>query len=149
MTKKCPRCNLVLEVSKFNWKVKNVKRAAYCKGCSRQYIKNHYYKNTQYYIQKARKNNVKVKQEKIEYLQEYLATHPCIDCGENDILVLEFDHRVREKKFDDVSRILKRRLSLEKLKQEIAKCDVRCANCHRRKTAKENVSWKLTYAPVA
>jgi hypothetical protein len=66
---------------------------------------------------------------------QYLLSHPCVDCGENDPIVLEFDH-IGKKDFDigsagglgfGVTRIL----------AEIAKCEVRCANCHRRKTYHE------------
>lgn len=71
------------------------------------------------------------------FLIEHLRTHPCVDCGEADIDVLEFDH-VRGGKVANVSTLLgqPRRLRLE-----VAKCDVRCANCHRRKTARENDWW--------
>ena len=72
-----------------------------------------------------------------------MLTHPCIDCGENDILVLEFDHRDKKVKTGDINSIIRNSGSLEKLTEEISKCDVRCANCQRRKTAREIVSWKL------
>jgi hypothetical protein len=67
---------------------------------------------------------------------KYLETHPCIDCGEDDPIVLEFDHVRGEKKFNiaDVTRNAVGRRTLEK---EIEKCEVRCANCHRRKTKRE------------
>ena len=67
------------------------------------------------------------------YVFEYLKNHPCIDCGENDPVVLEFDHR--KDKTKNVSDLLRGSYSIERIKQEIEKCDVRCANCHRRKTA--------------
>ncbi len=66
---------------------------------------------------------------------EYLATHPCVDCGEADVVVLEFDH-VRGKKKRTIASMLVQGYSFEKILKEIEKCDVRCANCHRRKTAK-------------
>jgi hypothetical protein len=58
-----------------------------------------------------------------------------VDCGESDPIVLEFDH-VRGVKRGEISR-LKTMVSLETLAEEIAKCDVRCANCHRRKTHRD------------
>ena len=36
--------------------------------------------------------------------------------------------------------------NLEVLKAEIAKCEVRCANCHRRKTSRDNGSYRLRQA---
>ena len=61
---------------------------------------------------------------------EYLKTHPCVDCGNSDIRVLEFDH-VRGQKLGNVSHAVHQTWSEEKLLNEIAKCEVRCCNCHR------------------
>lgn len=149
MVKYCACCKLELDDSQFNWKVKNIKRASYCRVCSRKYVKEHYQKNKKYYVDKAKKRNIEFKKKEIEFLGKYLQSHHCIDCGENDILVLEFDHKNRADKTEDISIMLRRRLAFKTLVEEIAKCEVRCANCHRRKTEKENNSWKLKYAPVA
>lgn len=80
--------------------------------------------------QRAYRERVKAK------VIDYLRTHPCVDCGEDDVIVLEFDH-VRGKKKRTVASMLVQGYSFEKILLEIAKCDVRCANCHRRKTAKK------------
>jgi hypothetical protein len=72
---------------------------------------------------------------------EHLSAHPCIDCGEQDILVLDFDH-VRGTKLDDVSRLIVGGTAVQTLQAEIDKCVVRCANCHRRKTAAERGSYR-------
>lgn len=66
-------------------------------------------------------------------MAEYLATHPCVDCGESDQRVLEFDH-VRGTKLMAVATMLSRCASIEKVFDEINKCEVRCANCHRKAT---------------
>lgn len=68
-------------------------------------------------------------------IYEYQLEHPCVDCGESDPLVLQFDH-VREKKSYMISDGLNS-YCWESLLKEIAKCDVRCANCHIRKTTIE------------
>lgn len=73
------------------------------------------------------------------YVQEYLRRHPCVDCGENDTVVLEFDH-VRGKKIQAVSRMVQDSQSIETIEEEILKCEVRCANCHRRITHKRRVA---------
>lgn len=67
------------------------------------------------------------------HVLNYLSKHPCVDCGESDPIVLEFDH-VRGTKEADISNMVQRGLSLVKIDSEIDKCDVRCANCHRRVT---------------
>lgn len=66
---------------------------------------------------------------------DHLQMNPCVDCGERDPIVLEFDHR-GEKKFN-ISAAYTVGYSVAAVSAEIAKCDVRCANCHRRKTYKE------------
>jgi L-lysine 2,3-aminomutase len=67
----------------------------------------------------------------------YLENHPCVDCGEADPIVLEFDHGDGGGKVAAVCFGIQHGWSIAKLMTEIAKCDVRCANCHRRKTARE------------
>jgi hypothetical protein len=67
-----------------------------------------------------------------EYLYQYLLTHPCVDCGNTNILTLTFDH-VRGQKSGNVSEMVSRGRSIETVKQEIEKCDVVCFNCHMRR----------------
>lgn len=145
MKKKCQHCFLLLDEENFNWKIKNIKKASYCKTCSRIYIKNHYKENKNYYLEKAKKRNKINKEALQKYIANYLNFHHCIDCGEQNILVLEFDHRERNKKSYNISHIMRNSMTIEKLANEIKKCDVRCANCHRIKTEKEINSWKIQY----
>ncbi len=63
--------------------------------------------------------------------------HKCLDCGETDPVVLEFDHRDPSLKCFNIASQRNAALDPTKLLLEIKKCDVRCANCHRRKTAIE------------
>ena len=82
-----------------------------------------------------------------ELVAEYLLTHPCIDCGEPDIVVLDFDH-VKGKKLYNIAAMCNLALkkhTLEELKNEMSKCVVRCSNCHRRKTAKDRNYWRLDF----
>jgi len=66
-------------------------------------------------------------------LIEYLSRHPCVDCGEEDIVALESDHLDGE--VADVSKYANGGRTRGRILVEIAKCEVRRANCHRRKTA--------------
>lgn len=61
------------------------------------------------------------------FRDNYFETHPCIDCGESTKAALQFDH-VRGKKEFNIGN--GGHLSLDKLKAEVMKCEVRCANCH-------------------
>lgn len=82
-------------------------------------------------IKKIRVGSInKSKARNREVVLDYLKTHPCVDCGNSDVRVLEFDH-VRGTKIDCVSVGVKDSWSVEKLTQEINKCEVRCANCHK------------------
>ena len=105
-------------------------------------------KNKPILFKKAKK---KCQIEKTEhaYVLRFFRSHPCVDCGETDIVVLEFDHRNQFDKDYEVSQMIQRRMPANKIIDEISKCDVRCANCHRRKTVKETKSWRLHLAPVA
>ena len=64
-------------------------------------------------------------------------THPCVDCGQSDVIVLDFDHRDPSTKMGGPTELARKNSNWKKIKEEIEKCDVRCANCHRRKTAKQ------------
>jgi hypothetical protein len=80
-------------------------------------------------------------------LWAYLLAHPCVDCGETDPLVLDFDH-VRGDKVGEICILVGNRRPWPLIEAEIAKCDVRCANCHRRKTALESGHWKLRHVSL-
>lgn len=74
------------------------------------------------------------------WLKEYLRLHPCVDCGETDIRVLEFDHMDPRNKVSNVGRMVCDGCSLKRIGIEVEKCEVRCANCHRRRTLEEGHS---------
>jgi hypothetical protein len=68
------------------------------------------------------------------WLQGYKATHPCVDCGESDPIVLQFDHLPEFGRSSRRHCVSSRTMSWKALKEEIAKCEVVCANCHCRRT---------------
>jgi hypothetical protein len=63
----------------------------------------------------------------------YLLDHPCVDCSERDIRVLEYDH-VRGTKQAELHYLISRGASRQRIEAERAKCEVRCCNCHRRRS---------------
>ena len=96
----------------------------------------------------ARRRNPSLKiiarQQRQKLVFDYLQNNPCVDCGEENILVLEFDHREPKDKKYYVSDLIQRG-SISSLNTEIVKCDVVCSNCHSIRTAKMFGSWKLTF----
>jgi hypothetical protein len=110
-------------------------------------MKKHYQENKQYYVAKAKRNTANVIAATRINLVAYLEQHPCVDCGEDDIVVLEFDHRDAESKSFSISNAVHREMAWKKILDEISKCDVRCANCHRRRTSVQFGWWK-TPTPV-
>jgi len=77
-------------------------------------------------------------------IDQYLYAHPCVDCGEENIALLDFDH-LRDKTAD-ISTMVRDAFSWEQIAQEIAKCAVRCANCHARVTASRIGAYRLATA---
>lgn len=47
---------------------------------------------------------------------------------------MDFDHKDKSLKLGNIAHMAVRNWSLEKIKQEINKCEVVCANCHRIRT---------------
>lgn len=140
MKKICSRCKKSKPISKFPFR--NKKKGiyhSYCLECGRKWVKKHYSQNDDFYVQKAKQRRNKIIEALNQKIYNYLLENPCVDCGENDPIVLEFDH-VRGIKRYNVSEMCYRLVSWELIAIEISKCDVRCANCHRRKTAK-GLNW--------
>lgn len=137
--KTCHACKKRKPFEEFNWrnKEKGIRNPT-CRECSRLYIRTHYRNNTTYYLEKARRRNKVYSEECHRKVFEYFRAHPCVDCGESDPVVLEFDHSNPKTKVAAISEMISRQMSWGTILAEIEKCEVRCANCHRRKTAKEN-----------
>jgi len=71
---------------------------------------------------------------------EYLADKTCVDCGEHDIRVLELDHLDPQLKKFTISQAVRLGKGWEEVEQELKKCQILCANCHKKRTAKQ-FSW--------
>ena len=137
--KRCVTCHQLRPLSDFN------RRSAApdglqqrCRDCCRAWYAEHRVQHKK----NVRARNVSVLGTYRDRLGAYLLAHPCVDCGESDVRVLEFDHREDEKKLAEVSVLVARLVAWERIEAEIAKCDVRCANCHRRVTAERAGSWR-------
>jgi hypothetical protein len=129
---RCGRCGEMKPLAEFN--SRSGKRSSYCTLCQRKVSREHYRKNRARYVERARLRTRREQKKRMEWLHSYFKEHPCVDCGETDIMVLEFDH-LRDKSFDIGHEL--RNVSWVRVLEEIAKCDVVCGNCHRRRTARK------------
>lgn len=88
------------------------------------------YKNKEDLYKAQKRHRVKVRQKVLEFLLD----KKCIDCSESDPIVLDFDHKDQKAKFKTIHQMLSGHYSWNSVLKEIDKCEIRCANCHRRKT---------------
>jgi hypothetical protein len=133
---KCYRCGEVKAAEEFAWRRRRKnQRDSFCRPCRSAYGREHYLANKQRYIDQAAVSKRKIRLERTRYLIEFFATNPCVDCGETDPVVLEFDHLDVTAKSFDIGNALERH-TWEKFAAEMRKCEVVCANCHRRRTAR-------------
>ena len=65
------------------------------------------------------------------------ATLECARCRENHPATLQFHHCDPQKKDFNLSEAVREGYSIERIRKEVAKCTVLCANCH----AKECYGW--------
>ena len=91
--------------------------AAYCKECSGV---------------RSRTGDRKRRDASFLRLWDWFAEHPCVDCGETNPLALELDH-VRGTKVNAIANMMDH--AWHKIEAELAKCETRCGNCHKIKTA--------------
>jgi hypothetical protein len=135
-TKRCPHCEEVKPSSQFG-KHKGRKDGlqAQCKPCRASYRKKRYQTNPQV-KEKLKKVIYEARARNQAYALEHLRNNPCVGCGEDDVVLLDFDH-VRGVKKRNVSDLIRTGASIERLQEEIDKCDVTCVVCHRRKTARD------------
>ncbi len=142
MKKFCPGFGQEMDAERdFSWKHKTKGiRQNWCKLCLAEANKTHYQNNKQVYLERALTRNARVNAENKRRLYTYLSSHPCVDCGQTDVRVLEFDH-VRGNKSASITRMLASS-DWSTIETEIAKCEVRCANCHRIKTLERGKWWR-------
>ncbi len=137
-TQKCYRCGELKAAENFAWRreARN-QRDSFCRPCRAAYKQEHYLANKARYVERARLQKQRLYRQRTTYLIAYFATHPCLDCGEPDPVVLEFDH-LRDKPFAVGAGLPYR--GWQSILDEIDKCEVVCANCHRRRTAQRRGS---------
>lgn len=133
---KCTICKLEKRWIDFN---KNKKELSgfnnICRECSNKKSKLYYEKNKDKHIKNVGQRNKKIRKDSQNNIIEILRESNCVDCGESDLRVLQFDHKNPDDKEYNVSKMLSKKYHWDNIKREIEKCEVRCANCHFKRTA--------------
>ncbi|HEX4732935.1 MAG TPA: hypothetical protein VH247_00865 [Thermoleophilaceae bacterium] len=136
--RRCNRCGTEKPLEEFAWHRRaKGQRQHHCRPCQAEYRREHYLENRDKYIGLAQARNRRQYAERTRLLLQYFASHPCVDCGETDPVVLEFDH-LRDKAFNVTQKMTYFRW--EQILEEIEKCEVVCGNCHKRRTAQRRGS---------
>lgn len=131
--KQCPKCLNHLPLSSFH---KHAGRSdglqSYCKDCKRSIDQIHHKK-----YQSSGRKALLIKNRKEEVwasVLTYLHENGCHDCGFRNVLTLEFHHLDSSTKESEVSLLIRNGASKERIWDEIQKCQILCANCHRIRT---------------
>lgn len=133
LLKACAKCSIVKPLEEFNKKRKSLDgHQTYCRACASLKLKAFYVRNKARLVIKATANRKRYKARNKQIIMDFLTTNPCVDCGETDPIVLDFDHVNHLEKSNNISAMFE--ASADELRAEIAKCVSRCANCHRRRT---------------
>lgn len=129
--KRCGTCGQMKPLTEFNRKSSRADGLQeVCRDCNRASSRAYYAKNRERHVKVIVERTTRRRAEAKAYLATYLRAHPCVDCGVTDIRVLDFDHRPGSRKRKDVMAMVREGFSIAKVQEEIAKCDVRCRNCH-------------------
>lgn len=141
-TRVCARCHTEKPLDAFPIKNKaRGTRRSYCLPCCREYGRQHYLQNVPYYVAKAAVARQRSQFANQNIVDEFLRTHSCVDCGEADPVVLDFDHVDPKLKHGDVGR-MQHGAGPDRLRAEMDKCVIRCGNCHRLRTARQFGWWR-------
>lgn len=127
--RKCKKCGEIKLLEEFPTRSYGYYRHS-CKICWRKYENSRYHAGYSSHYRDKYRNKTR------KYVFEYLKNNPCIDCGEKEPCCLDFDH-VKGTKYKTICKMVQGCYSIEKVHKEISKCEVRCANCHRKKTARD------------
>lgn len=139
--KKCNACGETKQEDEFYWQIKSQgRRLSICIPCRKARRKAAWAAGIE------RENNYANKKKNFDRLRDHvwsiLKDAQCLDCGIDNPVVLEFDH-VRGEKFSDITRMISSNYSLDKIKEEIEKCEIVCANCHKIRTSTRGNHWRV------
>jgi hypothetical protein len=113
---------------------------SYCRSCLSEYDRARW--NSKDPTERNRKNSNRRKRvaRQRTMIDKIKLDAGCIDCGYNEhAIALDFDHIGRDKSFN-IGQASNRGFTDQTILDEIAKCVVRCANCHRVKTKERRIN---------
>lgn len=143
----CTKCTIEKSETDFFVKDKVSGRLhAQCKECYKEHRKTfyaeHYEKYKPIYRKRAQARREMLRTEFREGILTYLTNKSCVICGESDIRTLEFDHLNPSEKLFSISQAVKLGYRWPKVIEEIKKCRILCANCHKKHTAMQSNWYK-------
>ncbi len=122
--KTCPVCKIEKPDHEFHRRHGKLTR---CKLCRKIIHKQHYNSNKKFYEEQAKNR----KEEIVKRINEFKNV-PCADCGRMfDTICMDFDHLPDTHKVMEVTNMISRGCGLGKILEEIKKCEIVCACCHR------------------
>lgn len=87
--------------------------------------------------------NRRARHERYAKIQALKVASPCLDCGKSfPYVVMDFDHRDPSTKVAEVPVLVKNGAAWDRVLEEIAKCDLVCACCHRLRTYKGDTNFR-------
>ena len=131
MVKHCPRCGEDKDEAEFHrWRERDG-RQVWCKSCRRVYDAAYHQR-----VKERRREQRRRRAREIRAFMNELKQNPCADCGQRfDPAAMQWDHLPGFVKTGNLGD-LKRNSSRKRLLQEIAKCELVCANCHSVRTVR-------------
>ncbi len=138
----CSGCQQAKELFDYYLRHKGKRAGEYyshCKECQRIRGKAYYHNNHEVQLNRAVARNRKNRKFQRDFVSS-LKDHPCIDCGKKfPPYVMDFDHRNKNLKMGNIGSLVSQLyFKRARLLEEIKKCDLVCANCHRIRTYKRN-----------
>jgi hypothetical protein len=131
--RRCASCERLLPLREFNRHPRG--RQWRCRQCFREYFRT----RGDAHREEVRARKARRRREAQDFVISHLLANPCVDCGEPDPVLLEFDH-VGPKR-EHICILVAYGTTLDALRREIASCEVVCANCHRKRTAQRG-GWR-------
>lgn len=138
--KTCNKCSQEKSLDDFRWRNKDrgIKQS-YCAECRKVMDRERF--KTPDRRKKIYETKKRLQESKKDLVWSFLVGASCVDCGNDNPVVLEFDH-IESNKYMEISLMMRNLHADSSIIEEIEKCEIVCANCHRIRTATRAGSWR-------